>query len=46
MGTITVRQAQAVDATVVQDMLEEAAQWVDALGEIMWEEGRAGAWPR
>ena len=39
MGTITVRQAQAADATLVQDMLEEAAKWVDALGEIMWEEG-------
>ena len=37
MGTITVRQAQAVDAAVVQDMLEEAAKWVDALGEIMWD---------
>jgi len=39
MGTITVRQAQTADATLVQDMLEEAAKWVDALGEIMWEEG-------
>ena len=37
MGMITVRQGQAVDATVVQDMLEEAAKWVDALGEIMWD---------
>jgi GNAT superfamily N-acetyltransferase len=42
MGTIAVRQAQAVDATVVQDMLEEAAKWVAALGEIMWEAGEAG----
>jgi GNAT superfamily N-acetyltransferase len=38
MGTISVRQAQAVDATVVQDMLDEASKWVDALGEIMWDE--------
>jgi GNAT superfamily N-acetyltransferase len=36
---ITVRQAQAPDAAVVQDMLEEAARWVDALGVVMWEEG-------
>ena len=33
------RQAQAADAAVVQDMLEEAARWVDALGVVMWEEG-------
>ena len=34
-----VRQAQPVDGRVVEDMLVEAARWVDALGEIMWEEG-------
>ena len=39
MPTIAVRQAQASDAAVVQDMLEEAAQWVDAMGVVMWEEG-------
>jgi GNAT superfamily N-acetyltransferase len=39
MPAIAVRQAEASDATVVQDMLEEAAQWVDALGVVMWEEG-------
>ena len=39
MSSIAVRQAQASDAAVVQDMLEEAAQWVDALGVVMWEEG-------
>jgi GNAT superfamily N-acetyltransferase len=39
MEPITVRQAQASDAAVVQGMLEEAAQWVDALGVVMWEEG-------
>jgi GNAT superfamily N-acetyltransferase len=37
--TVTVRQAQPSDAAVVQDMLEEAARWVDALGVVMWEEG-------
>ena len=36
---LTVRQAQPADAPVVEDMLVEAARWVDALGEIMWEEG-------
>ena len=39
MSTITVRQAQAADTALVQNMLEEAAMWVDALGVIMWEEG-------
>jgi GNAT superfamily N-acetyltransferase len=39
MSTIMVRQAQAADTTLVQNMLEEAAMWVDALGVIMWEEG-------
>jgi GNAT superfamily N-acetyltransferase len=29
----------APDAAIVQEMLEEAAQWVDALGVVMWEEG-------
>lgn len=36
---ITIRQAHANDAAVIQDMLEEAAQWVDALGVVMWDEG-------
>jgi GNAT superfamily N-acetyltransferase len=39
MDTVTMRQAQSSDAVVVQDMLEEAARWVDALGVVMWEEG-------
>jgi GNAT superfamily N-acetyltransferase len=39
MGQITVRQARAADAAIVQEMLEEAAHWVDALGVVMWEEG-------
>ena len=29
MEPITVRQAHASDAVVVQDMLEEAAQWIE-----------------
>lgn len=43
MSAITVRQAEAMDAQVVQGMLEEAAKWVDALGVIMWEEGELAA---
>ena len=39
MASITVRQAQAQDAAVIQEMLEEAARWVDALGVVMWDEG-------
>jgi GNAT superfamily N-acetyltransferase len=39
MSTITIRQAQAADAGLVQEMLEEAARWVDALGVVMWDEG-------
>ncbi len=35
---ITIRQAQAKDAAAIQGMLEEAAQWVDALGVVMWDE--------
>ena len=39
MPAITIRQANAPDAGIVQEMLEEAARWVDALGVVMWEEG-------
>ena len=39
MATITVRQARAADAATIQDMLTEAAGWVDAMGVIMWDEG-------
>lgn len=39
MMAIQVRQAQAPDARVIQDMLQEAAHWVDALGVVMWDEG-------
>lgn len=37
--TMTIRQAQPPDAALVEAMLVEAAQWVDALGEVMWETG-------
>jgi len=39
MATITVRQARVADAPTIQDMLKEAAGWVDAMGVVMWEEG-------
>ena len=43
MTAITVRQAQASEAAVIQDMLEEAAKWVDALGVVMWDESELDA---
>jgi GNAT superfamily N-acetyltransferase len=36
---IRIRQAMPADAPVIEDMLLEAARWVDALGVVMWEEG-------
>ena len=39
MLKVTFRQAQPSDAAVVEAMLTEAAQWVDALGEVMWDTG-------
>jgi GNAT superfamily N-acetyltransferase len=45
MGAITVRQAHAADAPVMQDMLEEAARWVNALGVVMWDEGELAPGP-
>jgi GNAT superfamily N-acetyltransferase len=39
MPAISIRQGQARDAAVVQEMLEEAARWVDAMGVVMWEAG-------
>src|SRR5215510_4616675 len=36
---VTVRQAKPDEARVVEDVLLEAAQWVDALGVVMWDEG-------
>ena len=37
--SIAIRQARPSDAPLVEDMLVEAAQWVDAMGEVMWETG-------
>lgn len=36
---IEIRQAVPGDAAVIEDILIEAAAWVDALGVVMWEEG-------
>jgi GNAT superfamily N-acetyltransferase len=35
----SIRQAQPSDDSLVEAMLVEAAQWVDALGEVMWDTG-------
>ena len=35
---ITIRQARADEAALIQGMLQEASQWVDALGVVMWDE--------
>ena len=37
--TIAIRQAVPADTPLVEDMLLEAARWVDALGVVMWDEG-------
>jgi GNAT superfamily N-acetyltransferase len=37
--TVVIRQAQTADAVHVEAMLFEAAQWVDAMGEVMWDTG-------
>ena len=39
MMNLAIRQAQPSDAAIVEAMFVEAAQWVDALGEVMWETG-------
>jgi len=36
--SVQVRQARTDDARVVEAILIEAASWVDALGEVMWDE--------
>jgi GNAT superfamily N-acetyltransferase len=40
---IAIRPALPADAAVVEEMLLEAAGWVDALGVVMWEEGELDA---
>lgn len=37
--SIEIRQAQPAEAALVEEMLLEAAQWVDAMGEVMWDAG-------
>ena len=34
-----VRQARTSEASIVEAILVETAQWVDALGEVMWDDG-------
>ena len=36
---LRIRRAEPSDAGSIEAMLREAAQWVDALGVVMWEEG-------
>jgi GNAT superfamily N-acetyltransferase len=35
--TLVIQQAQPSDAALVETMLVEAAQWVDAMGVVMWD---------
>ena len=37
--TVVIKQAQLTDAAVVEALLLEVSQWVDAMGEVMWETG-------
>ena len=37
--SVRIRRAEPSDAGSIEAMLREAAQWVDALGVVMWEEG-------
>jgi GNAT superfamily N-acetyltransferase len=37
--TLEIREAEPAEAAVVEAMLVEAAKWVDALGEVMWDTG-------
>ena len=36
---VAIRQAQPAEAAAIESMLLEAARWVDALGEVMWDTG-------
>lgn len=40
--TVAIRQALPSDAATVEAMFVEAARWVDALGEVMWDTGEIG----
>ena len=39
MDPVSIRQALASDAAAIDQMIHEAAAWVDALGVVMWEDG-------
>ena len=41
--TIAVRTARPEEAGIVEHLLREAAEWVDALGVVMWDEGELDA---
>jgi len=43
MDGIAIRQASAADVAIVDQMIREAAAWVDALGVVMWEDGELDA---
>jgi GNAT superfamily N-acetyltransferase len=43
MDAIIIRQATAADVAIVDEMIREAAAWVDALGVVMWEDGELDA---
>src|ERR1044071_7580765 len=43
MDGITIRQATPADVAIVDQMIREAAAWVDALGVVMWEDGELDA---
>ena len=43
MDGITIRQATGGDAAIVDEMIREAAAWVDALGVVMWDDGELDA---
>ena len=43
MDGITIRPAAAADVASVDQMIREAAAWVDALGVVMWEDGELDA---
>jgi GNAT superfamily N-acetyltransferase len=43
MDGISIRQASGADVAIVDQMIREAAAWVDALGVVMWDDGELDA---
>jgi GNAT superfamily N-acetyltransferase len=43
MGPVQIRQGSASDVASVDQMIREAAAWVDELGTVMWEDGELDA---